>query len=127
MKNHCVKIKLHSDFLYYFVFQKYKQLRLTIIIRLFISNFSVQAPRRACKWARHEILRRQAVCGHFRRFSEGKWRRKPRSRNCHLPKASIRALRMTSSFLQGLRPCTLFRECEHICWSIFVQFDISIF
>ena len=63
MKNHCVKIKLHSDFLYYFVFQKYKQLRLTIIIRLFTSNFSVQAPRRACKLARHEILRRWIACG----------------------------------------------------------------
>ena len=87
MKNHCVKIKLHSDFLYYFVFQKYKQLRLTIIIRLFTSNFSVQAPRRACKLARHEILRAPHVCG--------------------------RVLRMTSFFLQGLRPCTPFCEREH--------------
>ena len=26
------------------------------------------------------------------RFSEGKWRRKPRSKSCNLPKASVRAL-----------------------------------
>ena len=57
------KNKTTQWFLYYFAFYKYKQLCLTIIIRSFTSKHSVQAPRRACKWARHEILRRQADCG----------------------------------------------------------------
>ena len=87
MENHCVKIQLHSDFLYYFAFYKYKQLCLTIIIRSFTSKHSIQAPRRPCKWGRHEILRTPHVCG--------------------------RVLRMTSLRLQGLRPCTPFCECEH--------------
>ena len=53
------KNKTTQWFLYYFAFYKYKQLCLTIIIRSFTSKHSVQAPRRPCKFGRHEILRAQ--------------------------------------------------------------------
>jgi hypothetical protein len=69
MKNHCVVSKLHSDFVLFPI----KVLTSTFDknIRLFTSNFSVQAPRRACKFARHGILRRlitaaqRWICGRF--------------------------------------------------------------
>ena len=45
MKNHCVLSKLHSDFVYV-DFKMCEQNCLTLVLRLFTSNFNVQAPRR---------------------------------------------------------------------------------
>ena len=61
-ENHCVVSKLHSDFVYVY-FHMCEQSCMTLVLRLFTSNSTVQAPRRACKWARHEILRAYMPAG----------------------------------------------------------------
>ena len=88
MKNYCVHPKLHSDFV---ICLMYVQTTfLTLVLRLHTSNFLVPVPRRACKWARHEILR---VPGGLRAH----------------PQNDI-------VFLEGgCAPFTPHSKCEHIC------------
>ena len=87
--------------LYYFAFQKCEQLRLTLVLRLYTSNHSVQAPRRACKWARHEILRAQ-----------GGLRARPQD---------------DIVFLAGASPLHPALQVQTQLFDFFVHFDISFF
>ena len=110
IQNHCVILILHSDFPYSYTFSWVGAVQTTSPAPRRPRNNSVVTMIHCLPSANYRCVakqhtyRAQAVCGHFRRFSEGKWRRKPRSRNCHLPTASIRALRMTMFFLAGASP-----------------------
>ena len=138
MENHCVVSKLHSDFVLLcllkvqtttfdnnFTIMHIKPLRTgtappLVNGRRHDDPMFAFGKRRSASSAYASVFLRKPPdaaksprgCGHFRRFSEGKWRRKPRSRNCHLPTASIRALRMTS--LSGAQQSVLPRRLNTV-------------